>query len=435
LMAVKRDVVNEAHDIVKKSGFVPKAVSISLLCLLDLAKRKRTCKNVPGLIVIDIGAESSGIVIKRKKHIWLRSFSIGGKQISASIAQNAEIAFEKAETIKKRGCEGFSDIAEKDALFIKETISQNINTLVTEVERSISFYKMDQIGEDSDLDEETFKQFPVFVTGGGSKTEGLLELFKKRLGMQVSALQTFDGLKISRKALVKKQIDGLNRDNDITDESDPLLAVAVGAAIQGFQKEGEQINFLKKEIAVQKSFNASKLLRAAAFIFFFSAFIVHFFLQNEAYKVHKKHLDELERVAENVDAYGPQLEAVRQQDRLLEEDGLFLMTFLQKRFLWVALLAEISDALPDDVWVTNYQGSGRFSAESRDINEVILQGVTASYDDLNAFITALRRCSLVKEVKPESVVEQDDLFNFMLKLMVKDTPKNNPTVNNANRDA
>lgn len=435
LMAVKRDVVNETSDIVKKSGFVPKAVSISLLCLLDLAKNKRNCKNVAGIIIIDIGAESSGILINRKKHIWLRSFSIGGKQISASIAQNAGIDLDKAEAIKRQGISASEKIDAKDTLFIKETISQNLNTLVTEVERSISFYKMDQIGEDSDLDEERFKNFTVLVTGGGSKIDGLLELFTQRLGMQVSALKTFDGMKISRKALVKKQLDGLNHESDMTDEADPLLAVAVGAAIQGFGKDGGRINFLKKEIAVQKSFNASKLLRAASFMFFFSAFIVHFFLQNEEFKLYRKHLDELERVSENVDAYGPQLDAVRQKTTLLEEDGLFLMSFLHKRFLWLSLLDQIASALPDDVWLTNYQGSGRLSAETLDNNEVIVQGVTVSYDDLNAFMLALRECSLVKEVKPESIVGQDEFFNFLLKLEICDTPQKNPTVDNANRNA
>jgi len=421
LMAVKRDVVDESVDIVKKAGFVSRAITLSLLCLLNVAKRNKATRNAEGVIIVDIGAESSGILINRKKHIWLRSFSVGGKKISESIAENAGIDFEQADLIKREGPEALGDLDEKILPFVQETIQQNLDNLVSEVERSISFYKMDQMNNDASFDEELFKEFSILLTGGGSKINGLEEFFQERLGMNVSYMRTFEGIKITKRSLVAKQLDGISGEADIKDEVDPLLAVAVGAALEGFEKEGTGINFLKKDLAVQKSFSAAKFLKAASFIFFFSAFCVHFFFQTEEIALYKKHLNELEGISENVDTYGPQLTKVRKETKALDANGAFFMSFLQKRVLWLDVLSEITKALPHDVWLTNYQGTGLYSSENP--NELLVQGITTSYDNLNAFIAALKTSQIVSEVKPESVVSQDDVFNFLLNLKVHDVHK------------
>jgi type IV pilus assembly protein PilM len=418
LMAVKRDVVDESTDIIKKAGFVSRSITLSLLCLLNIAKRSKESRNAEGIIIVDIGAESSGILINRKKHVWLRSFSLGGSQISKSIAENADIDFAKAEQIKREGPSVLGNMDPAIIAQVHETISQNLENFVSEVERSISFYKMDQLNNDSSLDQGFFKKFRLLLTGGGSKIEGLEDFFKSRLGMDVSYMRTFENIKISKKALDVKQLDGINRESDIREEVDPLFAVAVGAALEGFEKDGTGINFLKQDLAVQKKFNIGQFLRVASYIFFFSAFVIHFFFQNEEISIYKQHLLELQRVKDNIETNGPLLTNIRKDTQILNENGSFLMGYLKKRVLWLSALNEIAQALPNDVWLTNYQGASTYTSATE--NRLILQGITTSYDDLNAFIAALRESSLVYEVKPESVVSQNDLFNFLLNVKIND---------------
>ena len=417
LIAVKKDVVDESAEIVRKGGFISSAVTLNLLCLLDLVRHNRKYKSREGIVIVDIGAESTGILISRGRHIWLRSFALAGKKITESIAQNAALEFSEAESIKKEGPSALSSFDETVQQNLKETISFNIENLISEVDRSITFYKMDQMNADPTLTSEKFKNFQVLLTGGGSKIEGFTDFFEKKLGIQVECINTFDGIKVDKHVLRKSQLSGMNTEADIIDQINPLLSVAVGAALRGFQKTPSPINFLKRELQVQKSSHVIKYLRFIAYIFFFGAFLTHFVLQRQELQINRTRLHELEKLSENMDTYGPQLEKISKEIDVYQGHGIFLINYLQKRFLWIEILNSVSHKLLSDIWITSFQGNGFFMA-GKD-NELQIQGTTLSYDQLNDFITALKESEMIKEVKPESVVSQDDVFNFLLNLKVK----------------
>ena len=85
ILAVKKESIDESVDIVKKAGFLPQSMTLNLLCLYNLSRSKKSFAKYQGLIIVDIGAEVSGILIGRGKHIWLRNVSIGGKKITESM--------------------------------------------------------------------------------------------------------------------------------------------------------------------------------------------------------------------------------------------------------------------------------------------------------------------------------------------------------------
>jgi len=127
-------------------------------------------------------------------------------------------------------------------------------------------------------------------------------------------------------------------------------------------------------------------------------------------------LGELEQISEQMDTYAPQLEEVQSKITVAQNRCVFLKNYLQKRFLWIDILNSIAEILPRDVWLTSFQGTGMLEKDQN--NELLLNGVTLSYDQLNDFILTLRDVESIAEVKPESVIEQDDKFNFLLTVTV-----------------
>ena len=111
------------------------------------------------------------------------------------------------------------------------------------------------------------------------------------------------------------------------------------------------------------------------------------------------------------------MDAVQKKLVIAKEHGVFLINFLEKRFLWLEIAHEIANVLPSSVWITNYSGSGVL--ESGKNSELTLQGVATSYDELNRFITGLKTIDGISGVKPESVVSQNQLFNFLFQLTIK----------------
>ena len=418
LIAVKKGIVENAVEHVKQGGLVARSVSLSLFCLLDVAQQKAVSKRSEGIVVIDIGLESTGIIISRGKHVWLRSFTFAGRNFTDSIAEAAEVDYSHAEMIKKEGPSSLNlrgeDVVEK----VKEAIVCNLENLVAEVERTLNYYKMEYITTDPLMSEESFKKFHIFLTGGGSKIEEIAGFFEKKLDMSVSVLNVFDRVKVDEKKIKKGDLGGVNNEvKDITAEIDPLLSVAVSAAMVGFSKTDTGINFLKKNIAAQRSFSLSKYIRFFSYLFFAAALIVNFMFDKKTMNLYKDKLIELEKLSEQMDTYAPQVDSVTKDIEKMSGKNSFLLNFVQKRFVWLDVINSISAVMPDDLWLTGFYGAGGYEKDS--VNELMLNGTTISYDQLNDFILAVRTIDTIEEVKPESVVNENETFNFLLRLTIK----------------
>lgn len=419
LMAVKKESVDSSITVTEQAGFNAQAVTLNLLCVLKLIKKQRRFNTAEGIIVIDIGADGTGVLINHGKHIWLRNVSLAGRKITESIMNTAGVDAQTAEKIKCEGPHAAEEMDEPSQQAVRDAMAVNVNNLAAEIERSISFYKQERKRSDESFDEETFNSFVVVITGGGSKVDGIEEFFSEKLKLSVEKLNTFASVNIQQSVLRKNQLDGINYDEDVIEEINPLFAVAVGAAMYGFERHGCDINFLKKDIHEHRSVQVAGCLRIAAYLLFFAAFVVHFYLQHEEIQFNKTQLRELEQYSDNVDSFGPQLTKINRNIDVLNERGVFLLNYMQKRTLWYEVIQGVAEALPGDVWLTNIQGNG-FLETGKD-NEFIVQGMTTSYDRLNDFITALKQVDRFNSVKPESVLTQKDSFSFLLNIAVANT--------------
>lgn len=163
--------------------------------------------------VIDIGAHVTNIVVHaRGTTRFVRILPSGGRDITVAIARAASIEDDVAERLK-RGLEIEDDLEAPTPEDVRGIAMQRAGAFVDEIRSSLEFYTAQtrdaRIGK-------------VLMTGGGSRLEGLLDLMRQRIPVSVGLGKVFDRvpsqLALSEAAAI---------------EAEPVLAVAVGLAIEG----------------------------------------------------------------------------------------------------------------------------------------------------------------------------------------------------------
>lgn len=199
LVSIPKDIVNQYHLVAQNLGiedFIlePETFSLHRLFAYD---HQVTC-------LVDIGAQSTSITIGWPKIITVsHSLDISGYKMTEAIRQAMQVDIETAEKIKEtQGLSGLSQVSSILEPLVKELVKGIQSTLQSPaVEQEIS---------------------KIILTGGGSKTPGLIDYLKTALNLPVVEGEPFS--QISYPRLLKERLT----------EMGPFFSVATGAALRGF---------------------------------------------------------------------------------------------------------------------------------------------------------------------------------------------------------
>ena len=161
--------------------------------------------------LVDVGAHVTNICVHdRGVTRFVRILPSGGRDISVAIARALNISDDDAERLK-RGEEleaGTPSVGDARGLALTRAAG-----FVDEVRSSLQFYTAQTPGT---------RIGRIIVTGGGSKLDGLLELFQERLPAPVD-----------RGHPMQRVRSELGLSDDAIAEAEPVLAVAIGLAVAG----------------------------------------------------------------------------------------------------------------------------------------------------------------------------------------------------------
>ncbi len=160
--------------------------------------------------LVDIGAHVTNICAhERGVTRFVRILPSGGRDITVAIARSLGISEEDAERLKRgEPVEGSASVEEARALAMTRA-----SGFVDEIRSSLQFYTAQSPGT---------RIGRILLSGGGSKLDGLLELFQERLPAPVDR-----GHALQR---VKSE---LTLTDEALAEAEPVLTVAIGLGIQG----------------------------------------------------------------------------------------------------------------------------------------------------------------------------------------------------------
>ncbi|MEM6981136.1 MAG: pilus assembly protein PilM, partial [Planctomycetota bacterium] len=108
-------------------------------------------------VLLSIGTDSSDLIITNGFRIWQRSMPIGGNHFTRQLTKDLKLTFAKAEHLKRNAREA------ADPKLIFQTMRPVFNDLVTEVQRSIGFFR--SIDKRADINE-------LLITGNTVKMPG-----------------------------------------------------------------------------------------------------------------------------------------------------------------------------------------------------------------------------------------------------------------------
>lgn len=176
-----------------------------------------------GLMLLDMGAENTDLVICTKTVVWQRSITIGGNAFTRAIADAFKLNFAKAEKLKRTAP------MSKYARQILQAMKPVFADLATEIQRSLGFYGSTK---------RQTKLKKVIALGGGMKLQGLTKFLQQTLQMPVVRPDSFDRLGMSAGVSAAKFHE------NVAD-----FGVVYGLALQGLGLANIETSLLPRHLA------------------------------------------------------------------------------------------------------------------------------------------------------------------------------------------
>ncbi|MCK4248780.1 MAG: type IV pilus assembly protein PilM, partial [Candidatus Omnitrophica bacterium] len=339
LIAVKKDIVEGALAGIIFNKLEADYVDSTPLALYNAVNY--AYKGDEGLIVLDIGCKSTNIIIIENNRMWTRSVPVAGNDITESLASNLNIDFDKAEELKEKhsiilagGTAAEESIP--NAREMSRAIALVLTDILTEVSRSISFYK-------SQYNQAQLNQ--ILILGGSSKIKNIGAFFENNLDLKKTDVDLLENINIAGSIETAPCLNG-----DLN-----VMGVAIGQALRGLRVSSLNINLLPPEMIKLKEFRKK---RGYIFVSGILAILIVFTMGvfalqgNEIdkiqYSTYKTAGDELEK-------YKKQIKDVRKKIAPIQKEVDTLVDINQRRSFWLKIALELTRVLPEDTWLIYFK--------------------------------------------------------------------------------
>jgi len=206
-IAARNDLIADYIKLFKSSGVELLAIESSSLAIKRLVNQ--VVSNTKSIMVLDIGEKFSDIISLHESNIFFaRSLPVGGESLTRAISVNLGLDMASAEEYKK--AYGMKEMELEGK--IKNAIMPVFESISEEVRRAIAMY-VESYNKSVDL---------LVLSGGGAKMPGLAEELTKKLGVEVSVMQPFLRVDVTKIVIpIDLNLDGYR------------FSVAAGLALRG----------------------------------------------------------------------------------------------------------------------------------------------------------------------------------------------------------
>ena len=240
LFAMKRDQINRAILPFTVAGIEVDIVQMSPIALYNFISfdQIKGSGSKDSVVLLDIGADNTDLIITDGNRIWQRNVPIGGNHFTRALTKELKLTFAKAEHLKRNATKA------PDPRAIFTAMRGVFNDFASEVNRSIGFY--------SSIN-RTAKIKKIVGLGNGFKLPGLQKFLQQNLNQEVDRLETFEKLVGDEVKAAPQFQDNL-----------ASFAVAYGLGVQGLNRGGLGTNLLPPEIERIRLIRAKKPWALAA---------------------------------------------------------------------------------------------------------------------------------------------------------------------------
>ncbi|QDT37269.1 type IV pilus assembly protein PilM [Stratiformator vulcanicus] len=247
LFAMKRDLVEKTIKPFLDRKVEVQLVQISPLALFNFVTFDRLGIR-PGeeievdddehIVVCDMGADQTMLVVTNGKKIWIRNVPIGGNHFTRALVKGMKLTFAKAEHLKCNATKS------PDPRAVFQALRPVFNDYVAELQRSIGYFSSVN---------RSAKIVKLLGAGNGFKLAGLQKFLQQNLQYDVERIETFDAA-VGDKVLD----DDLFKDNVLS------FVVPYGLALQAMDQTTIRTTLLPPEIALAREIRRKKPWGVAA---------------------------------------------------------------------------------------------------------------------------------------------------------------------------
>ncbi|MEI8336174.1 MAG: pilus assembly protein PilM, partial [Actinomycetes bacterium] len=330
--AAHRDAVTTLVDAVRAAGVRVSAVDLVPLALVRALGRRVGTNGPAAEALVSVGAGTTVVAIHESGiPRFVRIVGGGGRSSTAAIESALELSVEDAEAIKR---DGSSDPAV--AAQVDEAVAGPMRAVVEAIRGSVDFYR-------GQPDARPVLQ--VTLTGGGATQRGLLDAVSNALELPTS-------MATPRRLVTVGEI-GFSVD-DIPD-LDPYLPVPVGLAL-GALGSGKRINLLPDKGA---EIDRKRILTLAGSIGAALLVVLGFmtFLASNRLSSAESARDRAQERNAALEAEAAKYSDAQAEKALVDGLSRQAVTVLATDVSWSRMLQEIARTIPNDSWLTAFQGS------------------------------------------------------------------------------
>ncbi|MHC4659155.1 MAG: pilus assembly protein PilM [Planctomycetota bacterium] len=226
IFAIKNDVVNSVLEHFGRENMTVGYVQMAPMALYNYVLYDRAdlgSSENQAIVVLDIGAENTDLVVCTKSTVWQRCIPMGGNAFTRAIADAFKLNFQRAEKLKRTAP------MSKYARQIFQAMRPVFTDLVSEIQRSLNFYSSSN---------PNTKLLKVIALGGGTKMRGLLKYLRQTLQVPVERPDSF------KKLAMRSGVSPAKFHENVSD-----FGIVYGLAVQGLGLAGIESNLLPRGIA------------------------------------------------------------------------------------------------------------------------------------------------------------------------------------------
>ena len=240
IFAITKERVLSHLNNYRQVGLEIDQITLSPLAVYNAFRYETELSDKPdagGTIYMDIGTQSTDVIIVEAGGIWLRTLPIGGNNFTEALVRAFKLSFPKAEKLKREA--GTSKYAKQ----IFQAMRPVFADLVQELQRSLGYYQ--NMNRDANLKR-------LVGVGSTFRLPGLQKFLKQQLQLDVRRPDGFRRLQVPQKREAEIAEHGLN------------LATAYGLALQGLGLETVGANLMPRYVLAQRMWRAKQPWIAAA---------------------------------------------------------------------------------------------------------------------------------------------------------------------------
>jgi type IV pilus assembly protein PilM len=222
IFAIRKELIRNYLAYFTDRGVEPSIVQTSPMASYNAARFENPPAEHEAIVLLDMGALATDLIIAEGSRIWSRPVPIGGNRFTEALVSAFKISFKKAEKLKRTAA------TSKHARQVFAAMRPVFADLVSEVQRSVGFYT-------STHREAQITR--VLGMGNAFKLPGLQKFLQQNLGLTVDRLSGF-----------RRMAAGPAEASPAFAENVMSLSVAYGLAVQGLGLASVESNLLPPEV-------------------------------------------------------------------------------------------------------------------------------------------------------------------------------------------